>query len=165
MQSIKIPWWQRFIQRLAMIEVISSGFLSHYLHRIDASVLNMSQGRRTLTTMLTGLPVVLISTTGAKSGKTRTIPLAGIPDGDKIILIASWFGNPNYPAWYYNLQANPEVRVSENGSSKKYVARVAAGKERHDSWQLAVHYYPGYQQYAQRTSGREIPIVILEPLT
>jgi len=163
MQYPKIPRWQRIIQKLAMIEVISSGFLSKYLHHIDTAVLNMSQGRKSLATMLTGLPVVVVSTTGARSGKTRTIPLGGIPSGENIILIASWFGNPRYPAWYYNLRANPEVTVSQDGKSLEYIARLVEGKERQDCWQLAVHYYPGYQSYEGRTAGREIPIFILEP--
>jgi deazaflavin-dependent oxidoreductase (nitroreductase family) len=147
-----------------MIEVISSGFLSKYLHRIDAVALNLSGGRNSLATMLTGLPVVAATTIGAKSGKTRTVLLGGIPDGDKIILIASWFGNPSYPAWYYNLRANPEVTLSQNGQSRKYIARLADGEERQDCWRLAVHYYPGYQSYMKRTAGRDIPIFILEPV-
>jgi deazaflavin-dependent oxidoreductase (nitroreductase family) len=159
----KIPWWQRIIQRLAMIEVISSGFLSKYLHHIDTAVLNKTQGRKSLATMLSGLPVVVVSTVGARSGKTRTIPLGGIPIGENIILIASWFGNPSYPAWYYNLRTNPEVTVSQDGKSRQYIARLTEGSERQDCWQLAVHYYPGYQSYEGRTAGREIPIFILEP--
>jgi deazaflavin-dependent oxidoreductase (nitroreductase family) len=165
MQYPEIPRWQRFIQRLAMIEVVSSGFLSKYLHRIDAVALKLSGGRNSLATMLTGLPVVAVTTIGAKSGKTRTVLLGGIPDGDKIILIASWFGNPNYPAWYYNLMANPEVTVNQDGKSRKFIARLVEGQERQECWQLAVHYYPGYQLYAQRTEGRKIPIIVLEPVS
>jgi deazaflavin-dependent oxidoreductase (nitroreductase family) len=164
MRYPQIPWWQRIIQKLAMTEVISSGFLTNYLHRMDNPVLNLSQGRKSLTTMLTGLPVVVLSTTGARSGKTRTIPLAGIPDEDKIILIPSWFGNASYPAWYYNLRANPEVTLNQNGLRGKYIARMAELEERQDYWQLAVYYYPGYQSYEKRCNGREIPIFVLEPL-
>lgn len=163
MHSPKIPWWQRLIQRLALIDVISSRFLSNYLHRIDTTVLNITQGRKNLSTMLSGLPVVVVSTTGARSGKIRTVPLGGIPDGEKIILIASWFGNPRYPAWYYNLRANPEVTIIKNGESRKYISRLVQGEERQNCWQLAVQYYPGYQSYAQRTAGREIPVFVLEP--
>ena len=160
----QIPWWQRFIQRLAMIEVISSGFLAKYLHRMDATVLRWSQDRKSLTTMLTGLPVVVLSTTGARSGVTRTIPVAGIPDGEKIILVPSSFGSLTYPAWYYNLRAYPEVKLSLNGQTQEYVARIANQGERQNYWQLAVYYYPGYQSYEKRGSGREIPIFILEPI-
>ncbi len=160
----QIPRWQRLIQRLAMIEVISSGFLSKYLHRMDTTVLKWSQGRKSLTTMLTGLPVVVLSTTGARSGVTRTIPVAGIPDGEKIILIPTSFGSPTYPGWYYNLRAHPEVKLSLNGQTQEYVARIANQEERQDYWQLAVYYYPGYQSYGKRNAGREIPIFVLEPV-
>jgi len=164
MKYPKIPRWQRLIQRLAMIEVISSGFLSKYLHRMDTTVLKWSQGRKSLTTMLTGLPVVVLSTTGARSGVTRTTPVAGIPDGEKIILIPSNFGSTAYPDWYYNLRAHPEVKLSLNGQIQEYVARIADQEERQNYWQLAVYYYPGYQSYSKRNAGREIPIFVLEPV-
>ena len=77
----------------------------------------------------------------------------------------AWFGNPDYPAWYYNLKANPEVTVSQDGKSRKFIARLVEGQERQECWQLAVHYYPGYQLYAQRTEGRKIPIIVLEPVS
>jgi deazaflavin-dependent oxidoreductase (nitroreductase family) len=160
----QIPWWQRLIQRLAMIEVISSGFLSKYLHRMDTTVLKWSQGRKSLTTMLTGLPVVVLSTTGARSGVTRTTPVAGIPDGEKIILIPSNFGSTAYPDWYYNLRAHPEVKLSLNGQIQEYVARIADQEERQNYWQLAVYYYPGYQSYEKHKAGREIPIIVLRPV-
>lgn len=160
----QIPLWQRIIQRLAQIEIISTRFLSKYLHRMDATVLKWSKGKKSLTTMLTGLPVVEISTTGARSGKTRTIPVAGIPDGEKIILVPSSFGSLTYPAWYHNLRAHPEVRLRLNGQTQEYVAHIASQEERQNYWQLAVYYYPGYQSYEKRGAGREIPIFVLEPV-
>jgi len=138
-----IPWWQRIIQRLASIEFISSGFLSKYLHRMDTAVLNWTHGKKNLTQMLTGLPVVVITTTGAKSGKPRTIPLAGIPDGEKIILRA---------------------QLGQNGDSREYTARIANQDEWGDYWSLAVHYYSGYQSYLERSGDREIPLFVLEPV-
>jgi deazaflavin-dependent oxidoreductase (nitroreductase family) len=164
MQYPQIPWWQRIIQRLAMIEMISTGFLKPYLHRLDTTVLQRSKGRISLTSMLTGLPVVVLSSTGAKSGKTKKTPLVGIPDQDKIILIASWFGSTSYPGWYYNLLVNPEVELSQNKITQKYIARLASPEERQEYWQIAVYYYPGYQAYQKRCERREIPIFILEPL-
>jgi deazaflavin-dependent oxidoreductase (nitroreductase family) len=131
---------------------------------MDTTVLKWSQGRKSLTTMLTGLPVVVLSTTGARSGVTRTTPVAGIPDGEKIILIPSNFGSTAYPDWYYNLRAHPEVKLSLNGQIQEYVARIADQEERQNYWQLAVYYYPGYQSYGKRNAGREIPIFVLEPV-
>jgi deazaflavin-dependent oxidoreductase (nitroreductase family) len=115
--------------------------------------------------MFTGLPVVFLSTTGARSGKSRNVPLAGYPDGEKIILIASSLGSVHHPAWYHNLRANPRVQLSINGQTGNYNARIANKSERDDYWQLALDYYPGYQAYEQRCGRREIPIVVLEPVT
>ena len=114
--------------------------------------------------MLTGLPVVVVTTTGAKSGKPRTIPLAGIPDGEKIILVPTHFGQHTYPAWYYNLRANPRAELQQNGFPKAYLARTASQDEWGDYWKLAVHYYPGYQSYLERSGDREIPLFVLEPI-
>ena len=163
MEHPPIRWWQRIIQRLASIEFISSGFLSKYLHRWDAAVLRWSNGKKSLTTILTGLPVVVLTTKGAKSGKPRNVPIAGYPDGENIILVASSLGNTHNPGWYYNLKANPEVQLNIDGQSSNYVARVVDKSVREGYWQLALSYYPGYQAYEQRCGGREIPIVVLEP--
>ncbi len=165
MKQSPIRWWQSIIQRLAAIEFISSGILSKYLHRWDAAVLKWSNGKKSLTTRLTGLPVVVLTTTGARSGKTRTVPLAGYPDGENIILIASSLGSLQHPAWYYNLCANPQVQLSIDGQTGNYNARIAAKSEWERYWQLALDYYPGYQVYEERTGGREIPIFFLEPVT
>ena len=159
-----IPAWQRSIQRLASIEIISTGFLSKYLRHIDNAVLNWSNGKKNLTQMLTGLPVVVVTTTGAKSGKPRTVPLAGIPDGEKIILVPTHFGQHTYPAWYYNLCANPKVQLQKNGFSREYKSRTASRDEWENYWNLAVHFYPGYQAYLERSGDREIPLFVLEPV-
>jgi deazaflavin-dependent oxidoreductase (nitroreductase family) len=147
-----------------MIEFISSRFLSKYLHRLDAAVLNWSHGRKSLTTMLTGLPVITLIAIGAKSGVTRTVLLAGYPDGEDIILVASSFGSRKCPAWYYNLQAYPEVQLNNKGQIGKYISHTANQAERDRYWQLVLDYYPGYQAYEQRSGGREIPILVLEPV-
>jgi deazaflavin-dependent oxidoreductase (nitroreductase family) len=163
MKQSPIRWWQRIVQRLAMTNVLSSGFLSKYLHRMDTPILEWSKGKYSLTTWLTGLPVVVLTTIGARSGKVRTVPLAGYPDGGKIILIASSLGSVHHPAWYHNLCANPQVQISRNSETKKYHAQIVEQSERDRYWQIALDYYPGYQAYEQRAGGREIPIVLLEP--
>ena len=147
-----------------MTEFISSRFLARYLHRIDAAALKWSHGRTSLTTMLTGLPVVTLITTGAKSGKSRVVLLAGYPHGEDIVLIASSFGSQNNPAWFYNLCADPTAQISLNGGIRKYRARSVSHHEREKYWQLAVDYYPGYLAYEKRAGGREIPILLLQPL-
>ena len=158
-----IPRWQRIIQLLDSIEFIASGFLSQKLHKIDCAVLYRTGGKKNLTQMLTGLPVVVITTTGAKTGKPRTIPLAGLPDGDKIILVPTHFGQHTYPAWYYNLCAHPTAQLHQNGLIKEYTARTANTEEWKHYWKLAVHYYSAYEAYLERSGEREIPLFVLEP--
>lgn len=117
-----------------------------------------------MTSILAGLQIVVLSTTGAKSGKPRTTPLAALFDGDKIVLIASDFGNPRHPAWYYNLRANPEVKVSVYGQEGKFLAHEAVGDERERYWEMAVTSYRGYEKYAQQAGERTIPVMVLTPL-
>jgi deazaflavin-dependent oxidoreductase (nitroreductase family) len=110
-----------------------------------------------------GQQVLAIETIGAKSGKARRIPLAYATDGDRIVLIASKGGAPKHPAWYHNLKANPDVEVWAKRRCGRYRAREVDGDERARLWQLAADYYPGYDTYQQRTGGRRIPVMVLEP--
>lgn len=163
MKKPLITWWQRIIQKLAALKIFSGGLLAKYLHQWDTAVLNWTNGKRSLTAMFAGLPVVVLTTTGARSGKSRQVPLAGYPHGENIILVASSLGSLHHPAWYYNLKANPQVQLSVNGQTSSYLARMAGKAEWETYWQLALEYYPGYQAYEDRTNGREIPIFVLEP--
>ena len=131
------------------------------VHHIDAAVLRLSGGRATASAILSGLPLLELTTTGAKSGRPRTVPLIGIPDGQRIILIASNWGQARHPAWYHNLKANPSVTVTIGGVAHSYTARELAGEERATAFARAASLYPGYSGYAKRT-GREIPVVGLE---
>lgn len=157
------PWWQRRLRRVGWTRV-GTWLFSHLLHRLDRLVVRLSNGRWSLTSLLTGVPVVVLTTTGAKTGKARTVPLLGFPAGEKIALIASNWGRERHPAWYHNLQANPEATLSiQGGPTGTYVAREATEEERERYWRAAVDLYPGYAVYEQRTERRRIPIVVLEP--
>jgi deazaflavin-dependent oxidoreductase (nitroreductase family) len=112
---------------------------------------------------LVGLPIVQLTTIGAKTNQPRTKPLVGLMEEGKIALIASNFGQKHNPGWYYNLKVHPECEVSFNGSSGKYVARELAGDEYHHYWQVALSYYGGYEQYRRRAIHRHIPVMLLEP--
>ena len=114
-----------------------------------------------MTSILSGLQVVVLTATGAKTGEPRTTPLAALFDEDKVVLIASDFGSPRHPAWYYNLRANPEVKVSIYGQEGNYQAREAMGDERDKYWEMAVASYPGYEKYAQQAGERTIPVMVL----
>jgi deazaflavin-dependent oxidoreductase (nitroreductase family) len=113
--------------------------------------------------MLAGLPVVTLTAVGARSGRLRTLPLVGIPDGEKVVLIASNFGRPHHPAWYHNLRANPEARLTGHGRAGTYIASEVTGPDRERYWNQAVDLYVGYAVYERRTGGREIPVMVLTP--
>ncbi len=154
-------WFQRLIQKLAALRALS-WLLSHVLHRVDRAIDRLSRGRLNLTQALTGLPVVMLTTIGAKTGQPRTVPLVAIPDGENIILIASYFGNQHHPAWYYNLIAQPEAILTDHQHSGSCLAREAIDAERDRYWQRAVKVYAGYEAYKRRAK-RLIPIMLLTP--
>lgn len=155
--------------RLIMATRPVTWVLARTFHHIDAAAFRASGGRTTAGALLSGLPLITLTTTGAKSGRPRTVTLVGIPDGERIILIASNWGQANNPAWYHNVRANPEVKVLLGGrgrdvpAERHYTARELAGAERELAWARAVALYPGYRGYAARTNGRTIPVIALEP--
>jgi deazaflavin-dependent oxidoreductase (nitroreductase family) len=151
---------QRGVRRLIAARPIAWG-LSHSIHHLDRVVLRLSDGRMAAGTLLTGLPIIALTTVGARSGRPRTVPLIGIPDGDRLILIASNWGQEKHPAWYHNLKAYPRVTATFRGRAEEYLAREVAGEEREACWRRAVALYPGYRDYARRTE-RTIPVIILE---
>jgi deazaflavin-dependent oxidoreductase (nitroreductase family) len=104
------------------------------------------------------VPVAVLETTGARSGRPRRTALLYHRDGDAIVLVASNYGDPAAPAWLRNLRARPDVRFD----GRPFTARVAAGAERDRRWSAAVDFYAGYAAYAGRTS-REIALVVLTP--
>lgn len=154
--------WQRVVQRLAAT-AWAGWVLSRWLPTIDRYILRRTNGKQTAATFLTGLPIVTLTTFGAKSGQPRECPLIPIPDDEKIILIASYFGNTRHPAWYINLRAHPEAILTLNNQQAHYTAREATDAERPAYWARAVKLYPGYQLYEYRARGRKIPILILTP--
>jgi len=148
---------QKFLASVPM-----SWLMSQILPQIDAIVLRLSGGKHTLAG-ITGVPIVEVTTTGAKSGQPRTLPLTGLPDGEKFALIASNFGREHNPGWYYNLKANPECTVNRGGIIRTYIAREADERETRLYYDMAVKYNFGYAVYKQRAGTRKIPVMILEP--
>jgi F420H(2)-dependent quinone reductase len=108
------------------------------------------------------LPVLLLTTTGRKSGQPRTQPLLHAQAGDGYAVIASKGGAAQHPLWYLNLQANPHAEVTIGRKTRHVHARDAQGEERERLWRALADQYPGYDKYAQKTS-RHIPVVVLEP--
>jgi deazaflavin-dependent oxidoreductase (nitroreductase family) len=109
-----------------------------------------------------GAPICIVTTTGRRSGRPRTVPLLYMRDGDDIIVVASKGGMPQHPDWYLNVAANPEVEIEIGDHSEPYVARTADAEERASLWPRLVEVYSSYDDYQARTD-REIPVVICSP--
>ena len=110
-----------------------------------------------------GVPVVILTTRGRKSGALRKAPLMRVTDGEKYAVVASLGGAPEHPVWYLNLLADPVVTLQDKAVKEKYRAHTASGEEREQWWARAAAVWPDYDNYQTKTD-REIPIVILEPL-
>lgn len=108
-----------------------------------------------------GAPILLLHTTGAKTGRARVNPLAYREDGDRLVVFASKAGAPTNPDWFHNLRANPRAKVEVGTEKFEVEARVAGGTERERLWSLQKRDMPGFAEYEEKTD-REIPIVILE---
>ena len=128
--------------------------------RLHRSVYRLSGGR--LGNKLMGLPVLLLTTKGRKSGERRTSPLMYLPRGKDFVVIASYLGEPRHPAWFLNLEANPVADVQLGSAHHRVRAREAEGSEREELWRTVVAKTPDYAEYQTRTT-RRIPVVVLEP--
>ena len=113
-------------------------------------------------TELKGMPVVLLTTIGAKSGKLRKTPLMRVEHDGDYAVVASLGGAPKNPVWYYNIVANPHVELQDGTASADYQAREVFGDEKAIWWQRAVAAYPDYADY-QRKTDRAIPVFVLTP--
>lgn len=151
---------QRLIHRFAALRPVSL-FFAPRMHHFDGMLLKFTNDRYTVSEFL-GWHIVQLKTTGAKTGKSYTSPLIATLAGDKIALIASSFGRPHNPGWYYNLIKTPQCEVYSRGISGQYLARETVGEEREKYWQMALLYYTGYEKYKERAAHRHIPV--LEPV-
>ena len=143
----------------------ASWVLSRTLHRVDKLAFRLTEGKHTLSNIMTGLPILMLTTTGAKSGKARTLPVLGLPDGDRFAIFASGYGqSARFPSWYHNLRANPEATATVHGEVRRVRAYEAEGDERDRLWKKGLEIYPGFADYEQRVTGRHIPVMVLSPL-
>ena len=140
---------------------VGSWFIMNVYSRLDPPLLRLTKGRFCLSG-LSGFPIGLLTTTGAKSGLERRVTLLFVPDGENVVLIASAAGSARHPGWFYNLKANPEAHLLYPGYTGSYIAREAEGEERSRLWEKALAYYPGYDVYQKRAAGRQIPVMLLE---
>jgi F420H(2)-dependent quinone reductase len=106
-------------------------------------------------------PIVLFTTTGAKTGKKRYVPLMRVEENGRYAMVASKGGDPNHPVWYHNVKANPAVTVQDGEKVTTGTAREVEGAEREHWWELAVQAYPPYAEYQTKTD-RLIPVFVVE---
>jgi len=110
-----------------------------------------------------GMPVVMLTTTGHRTGRPRTVMLTSpVQQGESVVLVASNAGGTAHPAWFVNVRHNPRVEVTMDGRRRAMDARVLSDEERERVWPLVVAAYEGYATYQDRTA-RSIPLVVLDP--
>ncbi len=152
--------FQRALHSIAAAPVLSP-LLSRLVTPLDRAVHKVSNGKASVTGGLVGFPTVLLTTTGAKSGKTRTAPLSAVPLGDGLALIGSNAGSGRIPGWAHNLRSDPAASLSYNGRTVEVTAREADEAEYEAAFDAAVRIYPGYAGYRQR-AVHQVPVFVLE---
>ncbi|MFI8235216.1 nitroreductase family deazaflavin-dependent oxidoreductase [Streptomyces sp. NPDC085900] len=130
--------------------------------RDQVELYESSGGTKGTTLRGTGLPVVVLTTRGAKSGKIRKSPLMRVEHGGRYAVVASQGGAPKHPVWYHNVKADPRVELQDGPDKRDMTAREVTGAEKAEWWQRAVEAYPPYADYQKRTD-RQIPVFVLEP--
>ena len=129
--------------------------------RDQVELIESSGGTRGTT--MRGMPVVVVTMLGAKSGKVRKIPVMRVEHDGTYAVVASLGGAPTHPVWYHNLLAHPLVELQDGPAKGDYAVREVSGAERDLWWARAVEAYPDYADYQTRTS-RVIPVLVLEPV-
>ena len=145
MTESEFKWMRRFIKPFSSLNV--------WVYRL-------TRGR--LMGTFQGKEVCLLSMTGARSGKPRTVPLMYVPDGDNVIVVASQGGAPRSPVWHKNLIAHPDVEVQYKGLKRKLRARRVDDDEKARLWPVCLEHYPSFGEYQSRTE-RNIPVFLCEP--
>jgi deazaflavin-dependent oxidoreductase (nitroreductase family) len=153
-------------KRLATVVALTRAgnwFYSKIAARVDPALMRATRGRVNLGARL--LPITLLTARGARSGVQRTVPLVYFTHGEDVVVIASSFGRPRYPAWYRNVMANPEVTLWADGRSGRYRARETIGPDHDELLGLARQLYRGYGVYERRLQGvRHVPVLRLSPV-
>jgi deazaflavin-dependent oxidoreductase (nitroreductase family) len=154
--------FQRALQAFASTRP-GGWFFSKTLARLDRVADRLTRGRVDLPQVLAGLPSLVLTTTGRRSGQQRPTHLIAVPLGDTLALLGTNFGQPHTPAWVLNLEADPRATVTYHGISRTVVARPATGPERAQILANSSGVYGGYRKYQQRITGRRLRMFVLEP--
>jgi deazaflavin-dependent oxidoreductase (nitroreductase family) len=149
------------MMRLSAAPRPMSWLYARTLHHVDRIVYRLTRGRATFTSWITGLPIVMLTTTGARSGRARTPPVVAILVEDRLIVIASNYGQRRDPAWYHNLRAHPQASVIIDGAHSDAVAHELKGEERERWYERGIEIYPGWAHYRKRAAPRQIPVIEL----
>jgi F420H(2)-dependent quinone reductase len=128
--------------------------------KLNVPVYRATGGR--LMGTVSGAPVLLLTTTGRRTGTSRTAPVLYMRDGERLVVIGSNAGNQRAPAWSLNLKANPDAQVEVRGRRQAVMARLALDPERGELWRRMNEQYAGFEDY-QANTNREIPVFVLEP--
>lgn len=120
----------------------------------------LTRGR--LLNSISGAPILLLTTTGRKTGKRRTRPLVHLPDGDRLVVVGSAGGDKRDPTWVLNLRNNPQVLVETGGRRQEMTAQIVTGPERDRLWPRLIEIFPGFGEYQLQTT-RELPVIVLQP--
>lgn len=131
--------------------------------RDQVELYESSGGTEGTTLMDTGMPVILLTTRGAKSGKLRKTPLMRVEHEGRYAAVASLGGAPQHPVWYHNVKADPRVELRDGTVLRDMKAREVTGAEKDEWWERAVAAYPPYADYQKKTD-RVIPVFVLEPV-
>ncbi|MGC0387017.1 deazaflavin-dependent oxidoreductase (nitroreductase family) [Streptomyces sp. SAI-129] len=130
--------------------------------REQVELYESSGGTEGTTLMDTGLPVIVLTTRGARSGKLRKTPLMRVEHEGRYAAVASLGGAPKHPVWYFNVKADPRVELQDGPVKQDMTAREVTGAEKAEWWERAVAAFPPYADYQEKTD-REIPVFVLEP--
>jgi deazaflavin-dependent oxidoreductase (nitroreductase family) len=153
--------FQRAIRRFAASGP-GSWLLSRLLDPLDRLTFRATRGRHLTSSLLSALPVAMVTTTGARSGQRRTVPLLALPTDDGLAVIGSNYGKPKHPAWRHNLRAHPDGEVDVAGERWSFRAVEVDDERRERIWQTALRTYPGFSAYARRAAPRRISVFLLE---
>lgn len=153
--------FQRANQRVGSTKAGAWTF-SLVLPPLDRVLHRFSTRGTSLPAVLAGLPVIMVTTTGRKSGQPRLTPLISVPLGDDLTLLGTNFGQSNTPAWVFNLEADPRCTVEYDGTTVTAIARPATDAEREATWAASSGVYGGYEKYQERVQDRTIRIFVLE---
>ncbi len=150
---------ERVLQAFAQTRLGGRLFITVF-PAIDRRLMPLTRGK--LSTGL-GQPIILLHARGARSGVERTVPLLATQQDATIYIVASKAGAVQHPAWFHNVQAQPELEATVSGERRPWRARVLSGEERERAWATVCDNYSGYATYQQRAGDRVIPVVELTP--